>query len=201
MDPAATNGGFSGPLLRFDSTTVVPGGGAPSSGAGVPVPPAAQKSGTMLRIVFEAEPVSGHTPANPTLTNELPKLYVNNWSDVNDLNLLQFTGPGNTPCSGLTNNLDILYTADHELMAAWSVGVSSAAFPPSGVPPLPPGVSWPAGPSVAHPGPRGEAATFSLNIGTWPACSYKVTLTTRRMLTDGEIEDTGHTNLVTFCKK
>jgi hypothetical protein len=100
----------------------------------------------------------------------------------------------------MAKNLDILYTADHELMAAWSVGVSSAAFPPSRVPFLPMGVSWPACPSAADPRPRCEAATFSVNIGTWPACSYRVTPTTRRMLTDGEIEDSG-TNLVTFCKK
>jgi hypothetical protein len=188
MDPAATNQGFSGPLVRFASETVVPGGAAPSSGPGVL--PTSPKNGTMLRIVFEAEPVSGPTSAAPTLTNELAHLYVNNWSDVNDLNLAQFTGPGNTPCSALTNNLDIMYTTDHELLAAWSLGISTAASIPGGVPVLPSGV-----------GPRGAAATHSLTISTWPACSYRVTLTTRRMLTDGEIDDSGHTNLITFCKK
>lgn len=188
MDPAATNGGFSGPLLRFASTTVVPGGGAPSSGPGVA--PASPKNGTMLRIVFEAEPTTGPAISTPTLTNQLDNIYVNNWSDVNDLNLAQFMGPGNTPCSGLTNALDIMYTSDHELMAAWNVDVSSAAAFPAIAPPLPSGTT-----------PRGAAATRSLNIAAWPACSYRVTLTTRRMLTDGEIEDSGHTNLVTFCKK
>ena len=142
----------------------------------------------MLRIVFEARPVN---PASllPTLTNELAHIYVNNWSDVNDLNLAQFIGGGNTPCSGLTNSLDILYTADHELMAAWSLGISTAASPPLVIPVLPSGTV-----------PRGGDGTESLNISTWPACSYTVSLTTRRMLTDGEIEDSGHTNPKTFCK-
>jgi hypothetical protein len=189
MDPATTNGGFSGPLLRFASVTVVPGGSAPSSGPGVPIPPVNQKNGTMLRIVFEAEPVGGPTGSTPTLTNELPKLYVNNWSDVNDLTLAQFSGPGNTSCSGLSNNLDIKYTADHELMAAWSLGLSTNANVPGGLPVLPSGTV-----------PRGAVGTHHLDISTWPACSYIVSLTTRRKLTDGENDDAGHTNPLTFCK-
>jgi hypothetical protein len=187
MDPAATNGGFSGPLLRFASATVVPGGAAPSSGPGVA--PASFKNGTMLRIVFEAEPVTGPTASTPTLTNQLPNVYLNNWSDVNDLTLAQFTGVGNGPCSGLTADLDIKYTADHELMAAWGLGISTAASIPGGVPALPSGTV-----------PRGGVGTQHLNISTWPACSYTVSLSTRRMLTDGENDDSGHTNSVTFCK-
>lgn len=189
MDPTATNGGFSGPLMLFASTSVVPGGTAPNSGAGVAVTPAAQKNGTMLRIVFEAEPTSGATSTTPTLTNQLDNVYINNWSDVNELNLEQFVTSGNA-CTGLTNNLDILYTADHELMAAWNVDISSAAPIPPIAPPLPSGTT-----------PRGEFGTRNLNITTWQPCSYRVTLTTRRKLTDGEDDDTGHTNLLTFCKK
>lgn len=187
VEPTATNGGFSGPLLRFASATVVPGGAAPSSGPGVS--PAAPRNGTMMRIVFEAEPVTGPSASLPTLTNELARIYVNNWSDVNDMNLAQFIGVGNTPCSGLTSSLDILYTADHELMAAWSLGISSAASVPGGVPVLPSGIV-----------PRGGVGTQSLNIASWPACSYTVTLTTRRMLTDGETEAPGNPNSRTFCK-
>lgn len=187
MDPAATNQGFSGPLVRFVSGTVVPGGIAPTSGPGVA--PAILKTGTMLRIVFEAEPVSGPTVSAPTLTNELARLYVNNWSDVNDIGLTEFTGLGNTPCSGLTTDVHIKYTADHELIAAWSLGISTAAIP-NPVPVLPSG-------NV----PRGAAATLPLDIHLWPACSYTVSLSTRRMLTDGEIEDPGHPNSLTFCKK
>jgi hypothetical protein len=187
MDPATTNGGFSGPLLKFVSTTVVPGGTAPSSGPGVS--PADPKNGTMLRIVFEAEPVTGPTILSPTLTNELAKLYVNNWSAVNDLNLLQFIGVGNTPCSGLANSIDILYAADHELMASWSLHISTVAIIPGGDPVLPSGTI-----------PRGGVGTEHLDISTWPKCSYSVTLSTRRMLTDGETDDPTAPNTLTFCK-
>ncbi len=186
MDPATTNGGFSGPLLKFVSTTVVPDGTALSSGPGVS--PANPENGTMIRIVFEAEPVTGPTIASPTLTNELAKLYVNNWSAVNDLNLLQFIGVGNTPCSGLMNSLDILYTADHELIASWGLSISSAATPWT-APVLPSGVV-----------PRGAAGTEHVDISTWPKCSYTVSLTTRRKLTNGETDDPVHVNPLTFCK-
>lgn len=195
MDPAATNGGFSGPLLQFASATVVPEGIAPSSGPGVA--PADPKNGTMLRIVFEAEPTTGHTPSSPTLTNELPKLYVNNWSDVNDLTIAQFNGPGNDSCSGLTTSLDIEYTADHELLAFWGLAIHTHATIPGGTPVLPSGTA-PRG-SVGGV-PPGLAPPLHQNISTWPACSYTVSLTTRRMLTDGENDDSGHANLLTFCK-
>jgi len=187
IDPSATNGGFSGPLLRLDSTSIVPGGLAPGNGAGNAV--AAPASGRKVRIAFQAEPVSGATASTPTLTNELENLYVNNWSDVNLIGLAQFSGPGNTPCSGLSTALDIQYTADHELLASWGLGISTSASVPGGIPVLPSG-------SV----PRGAAATFHIDISTWPACSYLVALTTRRKLTDGETDDSGHTNYVTFCK-
>ena len=153
--------------------------------------------GTMLRIVFEAEPVSGATVSTPTLTNELENIYVNNWSDVNDLTIAQFTGPGNNSCSGLTTNLDIKYTADHELMAAWGLAISTAAMIPGGTPVLPSGTA-PRG-SVGGV-PPGLTPPLHQNISTWPACSYTLSLTTRRMLTDGETDDSGHTNPLTFCK-
>ena len=187
VDPAATNGGFSGPLLRFDSNAVVPGGAAPGNGPGNAV--SSPKNGQTVRIVFEAEPVTGATGATPTLTNSLERLRINNWSDVNLLGLAQFSGPGNTPCSGLSTALDIQYTTDHELLAAWSLGISTSASVPGGIPVLPSGI-----------GPRGAANTFHLDISTWPACSYLVALSTRRMLTDGETDDSGHTSYVTFCK-
>lgn len=197
MDPAATNGGFSGPLLQFASATVVPGGTAPSSGPGVL--PADLKIGTMLRIVFEfeAEPVSGPTGSTPTLTNQLPKLYVNNWGDVNDLTLAQLVGPGNTSCSALTASLDIRYTADHELLASWGLAISTAAMIPGGPPVLPSG-TVPRG-SVGGV-PTGLTPPLYQDISAWPACSYVLSLTTKRKLTDGETDDSGHTNPLTFCK-
>lgn len=190
IDPAATNFGFSGPLLRFASDSVVPGSARATNpaNAGNPVLLANQKKGKKIRIVFEAEPVTGATPATPTLTNELETVYINNWSEVNDLNLAEFTGPGHNSCSGLTNDLHIMYTADHELMASWRVDIDSSAAIPIAMP------------VASGNTPRGAAATLPLNISTWAACSYRVTLTTVRMLTDGENDDSGWTNLLTFCK-
>jgi hypothetical protein len=107
---------------------------------------------------------------------------------VHQLNLLQFHTSGASPCSEITTDLDIEYTADHELMAAWGVGVSSAAmFPNPGV--LPNGVT-----------PRGGSGTHHLNVAGWASCSYVVSLSTRRALTDGEIDDPGRTTSLTFCK-
>jgi hypothetical protein len=148
----------------------------------------------MLQIRFEAEPIGGATIANPTLHNELQKVYINNWPDVNALNLEEFVAAGNA-CEGLTTHLGIQYTADHELMLGWSVGISSAA--PAPFPPMPSGGSTrpiPPGASSGIPAP-------AIDITAWPRCSYRVTLSTRRKLTDGEIDDTGHTNELTFCKK
>lgn len=197
LDPLATNQGFSGALIRFNSASVVAGGTALGSGPGVvPVNP---KNGTMLKIFFQAEPVTGPTLATPTLHNELEHIYINNWSDVNELTLAQFSGPGNNSCSGLSTSLDIKYTADHELMAAWSLGISSAAFAgnPGLVPVLPSG-ALPRG-SVGGV-PTSLSPPLHVDISTWPACSYTLSLHTRRMLTDGEIDDSGHTNPLTFCK-
>ena len=191
IDPSATNGGFSGPLLRLDSNSIVPGGLAPGNPPlGVPgTAVATPESGTKARIAFQAEPVSGATVSTPTLTNELENIYINNWSDVNVLGLAQFSGAGNSPCSGLTNALDIKYTADHELLAGWSLGISTSATVPGGIPVLPSGTV-----------PRGAAGTFHIDITAWPSCSYLVSLSTSRKLTDGETDDSGHTSYVTFCK-
>jgi hypothetical protein len=196
LDPSATNGGFSGPLILFDSTTVVPGGAGPGSGPGVA--PADPRNGTLLQIVFEAEPVTGPTAATPTLTNALEKIYVNNWGEVNQLALAQLTGPGHNSCSGVTTTLDIEYTADHELMAAWGLSLSNAGNSiPGGPPALPTG----SGPRGGVGGiPLGSTPQLHLDITGWPACSYILSLTTRRMLTDGENDDQGWTNPVYFCK-
>ena len=180
VDQNSLNGGFYGPLIRFISDSAVPGGVAPNSGVGVA--PAVQKLGVDLQIIFEAGPVG----AAATFSNSLPKIHVNNWDEVSLLDLTEFHGGGNR-CSQITTDLDIQYTADHELMAEWSVGISSAAAFP--IPVLPGG-------NV----PRGGAGTQHINVSTWPACSYTVSLDTRRKLTDGEVEDPTKPNSLTFCK-
>lgn len=182
VDQKALDGGFFGPLLRFNTNGAVPGGGAPGSGAGNPV--ADPKNGAPLRIVFEAGPTTA--PA-ATHSNALPMLHVNNWAEVRQLNLQQFLDPGVTGCTPLTTALDILYTADHEQIASWQLSITTAA--PVAIPPLPGGTT-----------PRGGHGTEHLNIAAWPPCSYTVHLTTRRALTNGETDDDADTTRVTFCK-
>src|SRR5262249_3301758 len=80
--PDATNQGFSGPLLRFNSTSIVPGGTPPGPGPGNPVPPADQKNGVDYQIIFEAEPVSGPSPGDPLLSNSLDRIHISNWLEV-----------------------------------------------------------------------------------------------------------------------
>lgn len=189
VDPLVTNGALSGPLVRFISSTAVPGGASTSPGDSAGNPPASPKNGTPIRIVFEAEPVGGATIAGPLLTNELSKILINNWVEVNLLNLVQFSAGCCTP---IGDNLDIEYTTDHELMRSWSLGISSCASTLGWVPP-----ALPSGPTVPHP--RGDAGTAGLSTVGWPGCSYIVQLSTTRSVTDGEQDDTGRTNYLTFC--
>ena len=71
-----------------------------------------------IKIVFEAGPVG--SPA--TFSNELSNVKVNNWNEVTLIDLAQFHGGGGADaCSELTTALDIMYTADHELLAGFSV--------------------------------------------------------------------------------
>lgn len=183
IDPGSLDGGFYGPLMGLRSHKAVPGGAAPGNGASNA--PASPKDGEDLRIIFEAGPLGV-----PTYGNDLPKIHINNWNEVRELNLQQFVTAGNS-CTPITNALDILYTADHELMAEWKVTISSAASAGGWAPPagLPGGV-----------GPRGNNGVHHENVGGWPSCSYKVWLTSRRSLTTGLYDDDEDSTLVTFCK-
>lgn len=197
VDPNALGAGFNGALIGFNTTVPFPDGDpAPGVAAGNPVPAANLKNGVDVAIIFEATRVGGPV-SPPDYTNTLSRIHINNWEEVALLDILQFHSGGGTPCSPLSKDLDIEYTTDHELMAAWDVSVYSAAFPPTGIPPLPPMVSWPAGPTPANP--RGEAGTFHLDISTWPMCSYTVNLNKRRALTTGLIDDDTNTIPKTFC--
>ena len=185
VDPNGLDNGFYGPLIGLNSAAAVPGGAALGNGAGNPV--AAPKNGVPIKLIFEAGPVTG--PA--TFSNQADTVYVNNWEEVRELNLLQFGGPGGNPCSPLSTDLDILYTTDHELLADWSLSINSASpnAPGTVIPPLP-----------AASTPRGHAGTHHENIASWQSCSYQVWLTTRRKLTNGEADDDANSTLVTFCK-
>src|SRR5215470_2403057 len=103
VPPDATNQGFSGPLIRFNSASIVPGGTPPGPGAGNPVSPADQKNGVDYQIIFEAEPVSGPSPSGPTLSNSLDRIRINNWLEVAQFNLEQFSTPGTGSCTPITD--------------------------------------------------------------------------------------------------
>ena len=191
VDPNALGNGFNGPLLSFDTTQPFPGGNAnPGVDAGTPVPAANQREGVDVALVFEASRIPPAGPASPAdHTNALSRIHINNWDEVGLLDLLQFHTGGGSPCSELTTDLDIEYTADHELMASWSIGVASSGTFSTGV--LPSGTDT---------RPVTVAGTHSENITTWSPCSYRVTLSTRRKLTDGITDDNARTILKTFCK-
>jgi len=192
VDPMAFDDAFNGPLVGFASEVAFPGGDpAPGVPAGTSVPAATQKNGIDVAIIFQATRVSTIASVNgggaPDYTNQLAKIHINNWSEVNLLDLLEFLGPGAGPCSPLTNDLHIQYTTDHELLAGWFIDmVTSASVVP--VPTFPSGT-----------GPRGAAGTDFHNITTWPSCSYLVRLHTRRSLTDGLTDDSDKWNFKTFC--
>ena len=180
VDQNALDGGFYGPLVGFNTTQVLPAVQAPGNGAGNAV--ASPKNGVNLRIVYEAGPVTG--PA--AFTNSLDRIHINNWVDVMLLDIQELSGPG-LACSKITNAINIQYTVDHELTAAWSVGISSEANPP--LPPLPQGAA-----------PRGGFGTQFVDVSAWKSCAYIVTLGTRRRLTDGEDDDSGRSTQKVFCK-
>jgi hypothetical protein len=201
MPPDATNQGFSGPLLRLNSAALAPGGAAPGSGAGNAVPSASQKSGLDFEIIYEAEPVSGASSSGPLLSNSLARIHINNWIEVAEFSLDQFTAPGATPCSGITNVVDLRYTMDHELVADWGLSLSTSAVIPGGTPTLP-GLGVPPVPPDEFVSVRGGHGVHHLDTTTWPECAYAVTFSRRLKLTDGEIDDGGRSPMVAvFCKR
>jgi len=184
VDQDALDGGFYGSLVRLNSTAIVPGGAAPGSGAGTV--PADPKTGATVTLIFETTT----DPTNPALTvrqSDTVDVRFNNWSEVRELDLAEFQLGGAGACTGLTLTVTPKYTVNHEFVAAWSLSMSSAASPWS-APALPSGT---ASVAATHP---------PINVSTWPPCSYTVSLTTRRALTDGEDNDSANTLSRTFCK-
>ena len=191
VDPAALGAGFNGALIGFNTTTAFPGGDpAPGVAAGVQVPAANLKNGVDVAIIFEATRVGGSV-SPPDYTNTLSRIHINNWNEVALLDLLQFHSGGGHACSPLSADLDIEYTADHELMAAWSIGISTAAS----IPPL----SLPSGTTTRSGASNTVFGTHHEDISSWPSCSYTVSLTTRRALTTGLADDDADQVTKTFC--
>lgn len=196
VDPDALDSGFYGPLVRLRTDQVVPGGAAPGSGAGTA--PADPKDGRLLTLIFETT-TNPSDPAATVRQSDTVTLLVNNWTEVRELDLQEFQAGGSGGCTELTTQVTILYTADHQRLASWSLGMSSAAS----------AAGWTAPSLPAGTGPRGAAGTEVVTqdgaatpvaFADWPACSYVVRLTTRRMLTDGENDDDANTIQRTFCK-
>jgi hypothetical protein len=191
VDSNALGGGFNGALLGFNTTIPFPDG-SPSPGvpAGTQVPAGNLRNGVDVAIIFEATRVGGPS-SPPDYTNTLGRIHINNWYEVALLDLLQFHSGGGTPCSPLSTDLDIEYTADHELMAAWDITIVTAAMIPA--------LTLPSGASTRGGGANTAFGTHHEDISAWPTCSYTVVLTTRRALTDGLNDDSAKTVSKTFC--
>ena len=185
VDPSAIGGGFQ-TLIGFDTTQAVAGGDpAPGVLPGSAVPGPNQKNGTDLAVIFEATRLPGPT-SPPDFTNSLAKIHINNWTEVTLLDILQFHSAGGTACSPITTALDVEFTADHELMAIWTLSITSAS---------------PTAPGTVESGnaPRGGAGVHHEDTTTWQTCSYVATLSTRAALTTGLIDNQGRSLQKTFC--
>lgn len=210
VDQRAVDGGFYGPLVRFNSAVAVPGGNAVDAGDKAGTTPASPKNGKLITIIFQTSTVPHATSGNPSPADAASSLFneqvlqaktlVNNWQEVRLIDLQQFISGSAGGCTPIQNQADILYTADHELLASWQLGISTAASVT--IPSPLPGEAEPSGAN-----PRGENGTYTLDDSTsptkfkdWPSCSYTVSLTTRRRLTDGETDDGANTSSKTFCK-
>ena len=78
----------------------------PGLAAGDAVQPTDQKNGTDLGIVFEATRVSNPPMSLPDYTKALNKIRINNWTEINLLDIVQFqTGPL-LACTPITTDLD-----------------------------------------------------------------------------------------------
>jgi hypothetical protein len=185
VDQGSLDGGFFGPLLRFDTTRVFPTAQAPGNGAGHPVPVASQRNGADLRIVFEAGPVE--SPA--TISNSLGRIHVNNWLEVKELALTEFAGAG-MGCSRIKEKITLHYTVDHELTESWELKVTSAASIPTPV------LASGSGPRGVFTGP----SPLVVDVSAWQSCAYTVTLGVNLRRTDGETDDPGRATQLAFCK-
>ncbi|AEV98091.1 hypothetical protein A4D02_14355 [Niastella koreensis] len=202
VDQRGLDSGFYGPLLWVNTNTIVPGGIATDAGDAPGSAPVNPKAGHKVLFAFQITDDPSN-PASPHFREQAQEgiIHVNNWNEVSLLRLDELFAGGGTGCNPISTHANVHFTADHELMAEWELGVSSAAVP--------------GGISVIAPGSSGNAPRGShLNIdfatpGTvnpaftpinWPSCAYRLTLTTRRRLTDGEYNDPGRNNEILFCR-
>ena len=190
----AIGGGFgvAGSIMGLATAALAPAGTPANVSAGAAVPPAQQLNGRFFKLIFEVARTDD-TPL-PTYGRTLARLHVSNHEEVSELGIAEL-GASGVGCSPLNNSLTVKHTVDHELLDFWSIDVSSAAFPP--YPPAPPSPPFPN--ILSGTAPRGGNGTTPIDISSWLPCSYTVSLTTRRALTDGLNDDSGRTKPITFC--
>jgi hypothetical protein len=190
VDQDAQDDGFGSLLLRIESRKIVPGGGAPGSGAGNA--PADPKTGETVTFIFETT-TDPSDPSKKERQSQTVDVRFNNWSEVRQLDLQEFLDGSAGACTGLTSTVTVKYTVNHEFLAEWSLGMSSAASPWT-APSLPSGSGGPS------PNPSAAATQTPIDLSSWPPCSYTVSLASRRALTDGESNDDSDNSRRTFCK-
>ena len=180
-------GGFQ-ILMGFYTPKPVPGGPSPSGAAGTAV--GSPKGGQDLAINFEATRVG---IATIDYHNQLDKIRINNWVEVNKLWLEEF---GTDCCTPIDTSLTVEFTADHEEMdaGAWSLSITSCSKSAPGD--ITPAVSVPPDLTVS---PRGGHGKIVEDTSSWLPCSYTVTLATRPGLTTGLIDRGVWDNPLTFC--
>jgi hypothetical protein len=127
-------------LMGIDTTQpqVAPGGDPhPGVPAGTAVPAVAQRMGTGVSITFEATRVG---IATIDYTQAPVNILVNNWTQVHELNFVEFGGEGGC-CTPIDTTLSVQYTVDHADMdaGAWSLAITSCSPspPPGDIAPLP----------------------------------------------------------------
>lgn len=185
VDPGSISGGFT-TLIGFETGAEVSGGNPnPGVDAGHPIPPANIKNGTTIGLTFEATRVGG-PDSPPDYTNSVAAVRVNNWSAINQINIAQFIGSPTLACTPITSDLDVLYTADHELLASWSAAITSASASAPGV-------------FASGATPRGTSSSSHFDTSAWNICSYVARLTTRSARTTGLVDELESPNQVTFC--
>lgn len=203
VDQPALGNGFYGPLLWVDTRTIVPGGNATDAGDLPGVNPAVPKLGKKVYFVFQTT----DDPANPASPHFREQaihavVYINNWDTVSLLKLDELSVGGSAGCNPITTSAQVRYTADHDLIAEWTLDVFSNAIPESGG-----GIKVLTAGSTGN-APRGHhdvinfatAGTVTPVFSTWPSCAYRLSLVTRRKLTDGEHNDSGWDNYLIFCR-
>ena len=200
VDQAGLDNGFYGPLLWVNTNTIVPGGDATDSGDLAGNSPANPKNGKQVYFAFQTTDDPSN-PASPHFYQQLikPLIYINNWYQVSLITLDELTAGSGVGCNPITTHAHVHYTADHELIAGWSLYAASAAVP-GGITINAAGTSGTTGRGNANTIDLADAGVTTPAFNTWPSCAYRLGLSTRRKLTDGENNDDGYNNELLFCR-